>query len=270
MFCEYNNYVEGMDDTIFSSEEAARRIQRAWRHHSDRALFQQLKNLINFRNKGDPASLLKVINPLEAQLLDPAVGAHVRFRLGGTEWPPQIYYKIYLHSPVCDVNSFAPRNYTDKTSTSIPPLSPEQLPEVAEELGWYTRTENNGWRPISSLSPSAIDAITQMTDKPRRQKIKRRKRIAKKEIAMIRVKRLMESRPDSIKIAENLEDDDLFRWAESLDDDEDNEADWMTLGTTGPSSRIWWDTESDDSDVPSSDYDTSSELDEEELMKLIS
>jgi hypothetical protein len=38
-------------------------------------------------------------------------GTHVRFRLGGHTFPPNVYFKIYTHRPLCDVNSFAPRDY---------------------------------------------------------------------------------------------------------------------------------------------------------------
>jgi hypothetical protein len=62
--------------------------------------------------RGNPAKLLKGINPLEAQLLETAVNCHVRFRLGGDSFPPNIYYKIFSKTNVCDINSFAPRDYS--------------------------------------------------------------------------------------------------------------------------------------------------------------
>jgi len=43
--------------------------------------------------------------------LDVASNVHIRFRLGGENFPPTIYYKIYCHGSVCDINSFAPRDY---------------------------------------------------------------------------------------------------------------------------------------------------------------
>jgi len=63
----------------------------------------------NFR--GSPYDLLKSINPAEASLLDAASRCHVRFRLGGTKFPPLIYYKIFSHGGVVDINAFAPRDY---------------------------------------------------------------------------------------------------------------------------------------------------------------
>lgn len=62
--------------------------------------------------RGNPAKLLKGINPLEATLLETAVDCHVRFRLGGDTFPPNIYYKIFSKTNVCDINAFAPRDYS--------------------------------------------------------------------------------------------------------------------------------------------------------------
>lgn len=55
--------------------------------------------------------MLKSVNPAEADLLDAASRCHVRFRLGGLKFPPCIYYKIYVHGNIVDVNAFAPRDY---------------------------------------------------------------------------------------------------------------------------------------------------------------
>jgi hypothetical protein len=37
---------------------------------------------------------------------------HVRFRLGGDTFPPNIYYKVFSKTNVCDINAFAPRDYS--------------------------------------------------------------------------------------------------------------------------------------------------------------
>ena len=277
--------------TVLSDDEAARVIQRNYRRYADQSLFKKLKELVTFRNQGDPAALLRVINPLEAQLLDPAVGAHVRFRLGGFDWPPQIYYKIFLHSPVCDVNSYAPRNYADKVSMQLPPISKEQAEQFADKFGWYKRIENNGWRPISSLSPSAVDAITQMTSpslphKKLRAKIKPKKNI-RKEVAKIKLARFLREHNEGQENENNngkndldsgrgfphisdedLNDEELIEWANKLDI-EQYMADWETLGTTGPSSELWWNS-SDDENAYNEEESSGSEIDEAELMKLIS
>lgn len=74
-------------------------------------IFKYYRDFINFKEKGDPSMLIKSINPSEAQLLDPASQVHIRFRLGGDKFPPLIYYKIFTHASMCDINAFAPRNY---------------------------------------------------------------------------------------------------------------------------------------------------------------
>jgi hypothetical protein len=44
--------------------------------------------------------MLRCINAREAALVDPAAGLHVRFRLGGSSFPPLVFYKIFTHRPV--------------------------------------------------------------------------------------------------------------------------------------------------------------------------
>lgn len=93
---------------------AARAIQDAWRSRRNRRIFQQYKDLLGFKSSGDPKGMLRAINPREAALLDAAAGAHVRFRLGGSSFPPAVFYKLYTHRPVTDINAFAPRDYASE------------------------------------------------------------------------------------------------------------------------------------------------------------
>ena len=90
---------------------AAEKIQKAWRSYTNVRIYRYYKDLINFRKKGNPFELLKSINRGEAYLLDAASKCHVRFRLGGLNFPPLIYYKIFSTGTVCDIGSFAPRDY---------------------------------------------------------------------------------------------------------------------------------------------------------------
>jgi len=53
----------------------------------DRNIYQYYRDLINFRQKGDPAVMLRCINPTEAKLIDAAAGIHVKFRLAGVSRP---------------------------------------------------------------------------------------------------------------------------------------------------------------------------------------
>ena len=55
------------------------------------------------RNSADPRVLLSCIQPREAALIDCAAGLHLRLRLGGAAWPPQLLYRVYTHSAVTNV-----------------------------------------------------------------------------------------------------------------------------------------------------------------------
>ena len=94
---------------------------------------------------------MKSINPSEAGLLDAASRCHIRFRLGGERFPPLIYYKIFTHGGIVDINAFAPRDYMKMKKD----LKKDEIhitfdkPEKDNFDGWYQRIERNGWRPIS-------------------------------------------------------------------------------------------------------------------------
>mmetsp|Transcript_32216 Transcript_32216/g.37854 ORF Transcript_32216/g.37854 Transcript_32216/m.37854 type:complete len:719 (+) Transcript_32216:56-2212(+) len=92
-------------------DDAAYKIQAMWWRHANKRVYRYFRDLIQFRLCGNPASLLRTINPREASLFDKATGIHIRFRLGGKTFPPTLYYKVFLLNPLCDVGSFAPRNY---------------------------------------------------------------------------------------------------------------------------------------------------------------
>lgn len=162
--------------------KSSRTIQTSWRRFCSRRVFQFYKDLINIKLKGAPADLLKAIIPNETDLLDRAAGVHVRFRLGGTVFPPRILFKVYTHRPLCDVGAFAPRSYSteinDKRSLKSSckssshsgsmlgrGLGSEGVPtslRVGDQYfgavltttagmeNWYRREENNGWRSVAS------------------------------------------------------------------------------------------------------------------------
>ena len=153
-----------------SIHQAALKIQKTWRSYTNVKIFKYYKELIRFKLKGNPKELLKTINPSEAFLIDKASNVHLRFRLGGYKFPPLIYYKIYIHSGVVDVNSFAPRNYeamkkfTKKATINI---KFEDEETKAIKSGWYERADNNGWRPITENIVVPYDKIEiQTSNKP--------------------------------------------------------------------------------------------------------
>tara|TARA_A100001015_G_scaffold321490_1_gene452517 strand:+ start:1742 stop:3760 length:2019 start_codon:yes stop_codon:yes gene_type:complete len=155
---------------------ASVRIQLAWRRFCNRRIFQYYRDLILNKLQGAPQDLLKTIVPQESELLDRACGAMVRFRLGGRIFPPKVFFKVYTHRGVCDVNAFAPRVYAKekivesfqqnlhsvyvpkdrkKYSTGIRVGGSYFGTQVLSNTStdeWYKREENNDWRPIASQS----------------------------------------------------------------------------------------------------------------------
>jgi hypothetical protein len=80
--------------------------------------------------------------------------------LGGTKFPPLIYYKIFSHGGIVDIGSFAPRDYMQmkkdkgKSGVNVKFDKPEN---DNQRDGWYRRYENNGWRPISDKILTPFD-----------------------------------------------------------------------------------------------------------------
>ena len=109
----WRGFLERKKKKVQKSEDviACERIQKFWRSFTNIKIFNYYKDLINFKQKGNPMELLKSINPAEAGLLDGASRSHIRFRLGGEKFPPLIYYKIFSHGGIVDINAFAPRDY---------------------------------------------------------------------------------------------------------------------------------------------------------------
>ena len=110
-------------------EDAAIKVQHLWRQYTNVRIFQYYRELIQFRLTGDPAALLRTINPREASLFDKATGIHVRFRLGGQTFPPTMFYKVFLLNPLCDLGAFAPRDYADTKQADAHQLNLNQRAE---------------------------------------------------------------------------------------------------------------------------------------------
>jgi hypothetical protein len=59
-------YRRRIRESILSDKDAAAvAIQRYWRRHIDMQVFQYYRDLVNFRSQGNPAVMLKCINPAE-------------------------------------------------------------------------------------------------------------------------------------------------------------------------------------------------------------
>ncbi|KAG8009367.1 protein C11orf65, partial [Nibea albiflora] len=118
----------------------------------NREVFKYFSDLINQCNQQDPKTILKTVNPREAELLDAAAGVFIRFRLGGTTFPPNIYYKIFTHRPITDICANSPKNYTQEgLKRPVAQQTNNGWPLIREDhSGWYQRMENNNWRLFCS------------------------------------------------------------------------------------------------------------------------
>ncbi|XP_068123019.1 protein MFI isoform X2 [Hyperolius riggenbachi] len=168
-------------------EKAVCVIQRAFRRLLDRNVFKYFKNLVSFKSQGDPRLLLKCINPQEAEFIDAAAGVHVRFRLGGTKFPPNIYYKLFTHRPVVDMCANSPKDYTKQCMKQLLPKQIHNRSEIPaqDRSGWYTRVENNGWRLLTLRVFDSVDEVTTADNKKRltfsHSKLQRKQDIIKKQ-----------------------------------------------------------------------------------------
>ncbi|XP_058231785.1 protein MFI [Hemibagrus wyckioides] len=243
-----------VQDTL--SDRAAKVIQRAWRKHANIVVFKYFKNLVNFRNQGDPRLLLKYINPREADILDAAAGVYLRFRLGGTSFPPNIYYKIFTHRPIVDLCANSPKDYTHPgQKRAVAQQVHNGVPLVQDDRsGWYRRVENNGWRLLSGKICLHGDPITQDTSCKRtefhhcklvrRQDAERKRKIRKIEwMKKMYDEGAVHAHTDhgdtGMLLVEQLEPgtvvdrevDELFEWTQALNFDEYiNE--WKLVGTS--------------------------------------
>lgn len=257
--------------------EAAIVIQRVWRRHIDMQVYKYYRDLINFKTRGNPAVMLRCINPTEAKLLDAAAGVNVRFRLAGDRFPPNIYYKIYTNRPIQDLCANSPKDYTRGQAKRLTvkdqhsDVRVKDLP-IDDQEGWYRRVENNGWRLVSDRLIHHImnDPVTWETSRKeykfdhnrlkRRQDVEKRKKQMKIEWMQKMYKEGMlkakaEDR-ETVQLIEGaaagmvatveaqgpdaLEDwevDELLDWTTSLNFDEYRHG-WEDLATSATSQKI--------------------------------
>ena len=174
---------------------AARKIQQRWRCFCNRRIFRYFRELVCFKLQGAPSDLLKTIVPRETGLFDRASGVHVRFRLGGAVFPPKVFFKVFTHRPLCDVNAFAPRDYTRESKpdafhnnnyeNTLPKYGKYARSirvgakyfdtvvktSAADTATWYRRKENNPWRPIAAALVEEVLTPPWQRDAPREKKL---------------------------------------------------------------------------------------------------
>ncbi|XP_039178263.1 protein MFI isoform X1 [Crotalus tigris] len=140
-------------------DKAAHVIQKTWRRWLDMGVFEYYKELIGFKQYGEPCHLMKYIEPREAEFLDAAAGVHIKFRLGGEKFPPSIYYKIFTHRPIVDLCANSPKDYA-KMATQPNPRKLQKGSVNESTSDWYQRIENNGWRLLSIRYWKGVDSLT--------------------------------------------------------------------------------------------------------------
>ncbi|CAF1477961.1 unnamed protein product [Rotaria sordida] len=87
-------------------------IERAWCRHRDRQMFRLLKHAVCAAEHALSNDILRRLSPREAELLrDRSISAKVKFRFGGVEFPPVIYFKIYVRN----FNGALPKYVNGKT-----------------------------------------------------------------------------------------------------------------------------------------------------------
>ncbi|XP_074651138.1 protein MFI-like [Tubulanus polymorphus] len=259
-----------------NEHDAACKIQRSWRRHIDMQVFSYYRDLINFKARGDPGMMLRCINPNEAKLLDPAAGVHIKFRLAGERFPPNIYYKIYTHRPIQDLCANSPKDYT-RASTKRKMAQDvhnkgSRCPTEDDRERWYKRLDNNGWRLVSDrlITHLMADPVTWESSKKkvefhhnklhRRQEVEK-KRKRKKISWMKKMYRegMMKSRvddPETIELIDGAaagmiatvehegtdavqewEVDELLEWTTSLNYDDYVDV-WKNIATSSKSEKL--------------------------------
>eukprot|EP01137_Pigoraptor_chileana_P003176 Opistho-2@43004 len=225
-----------------SRDNAVRIIQRAWRRSVLRHLFRCYRDLVTFRERGDPAVLLRCINPREAQLLDAASGAHVRFRLGGLTFPPTIYYKIFTHHTVVDLCANSPRDYcSNSNKLELPKTRHNRTTKVSKSgakdssARWYKRIENNGWRPVSyGLMAEQSELLDCLRQKEQAREFHPVKLVRKKDAERRKKQRRIEWMQKLYLRDQQLDGTERTSQSKGSGDDfDDAEADELVQWTTG-------------------------------------
>ncbi|KAJ1548196.1 putative protein CXorf58 [Cladochytrium tenue] len=165
---------DGFWERIDRLHRAATTIARAWRSCLRRRVFRSLKHNLYRAERAMAAEILRRVSPREAEfLLDHVSQPRVRFRFGGTTFPPQMYYKVFAQGrkiqhisgesifvsgskaakDACKVMGVRLFRELVATSTSMPDkvdvinrMEYVQYSNYLDELPARLGGRNNGWR----------------------------------------------------------------------------------------------------------------------------
>uniref|UniRef100_S4RNR1 Uncharacterized protein n=1 Tax=Petromyzon marinus TaxID=7757 RepID=S4RNR1_PETMA len=250
---------EGSDEVRGLSESHQRSaivIQRAWRRYIDLQVFRYYRELLSFRASGEPRLMLRCVNPnVQAELLDGAAGAHVRFRLGGVEEARNLWLRsIFTHRPVQDLCANSPKEYASAAVKTLPARERSVRDPDPDRSGWYKRVENNGWRLVSERVSGQRDNIFKKTNRSaapfspsrRQRRHESSSRRRRRQIQWLR--KLYEggqqapascgSEGTAPGPPVDSELEDLLTWTKALDFEEYING-WKELGTTNTSDRLY-------------------------------
>ncbi|ELT96341.1 hypothetical protein CAPTEDRAFT_219983 [Capitella teleta] len=91
--------IPAYEEEQYKQMHAARVIEKTWLTYQDRQMFKLLKHAVCAAENSLSLEILKKVSPKEAELLkDKSMHSKVRFRFGGSEFPPQILFKIFMGS----------------------------------------------------------------------------------------------------------------------------------------------------------------------------
>lgn len=80
-------------------QTAALMIERAWIGYRDQQMFRLLKHSVCAAENSLSHEILRKVCPKEAEFLtDKSQQVRVRFRFGGSEFPPMIFFKIFINA----------------------------------------------------------------------------------------------------------------------------------------------------------------------------
>lgn len=124
------------------------KIQQFFRNIINKNIYNKLKS--NIKN---PEYLLKILKKeylKDYKALVSNSNLYIRFKLAGDIFPPFIYFKIYNKGAVCDVNSFAPRNYAtiSKPYCKVNISEYNKQYKISVKDKWYKKKDNNGWQLV--------------------------------------------------------------------------------------------------------------------------
>ncbi|EGD80629.1 hypothetical protein PTSG_01217 [Salpingoeca rosetta] len=152
--------VGGADDEEMQQRHvehvAATIITRAVRRVAWRRLFQRLKLAVKAAETAYAVDFIRTLCPAEAELLlDPTLSPTIRFRFGGDQYPPQIFFKIYLSPCGTKVQYMSARQLfrasTQAAEDARSMMGPRKYMEQVIE-DWYLHVNSGGMSDLIDVS----------------------------------------------------------------------------------------------------------------------